>query len=73
MTKITFLLKGASIAQWICLHIPSCRPGFDSQDSICTFIIYSQFCAIFVLVMLEKNENKQKEVGFGPFKNILVD
>ena len=25
------LKRGAAIAQWIRLHLPSCRPGFDSQ------------------------------------------
>ena len=29
---------GAAIAQWIHLRLPSCRPGFKSQDTINAFI-----------------------------------
>ena len=25
------ILGGDAIAQWICLHLPSCHPGFESQ------------------------------------------
>ena len=29
---------GAAIAQWIRLHLPSCRPGFESQaHHLCFF------------------------------------
>ena len=37
---------GAAIAQWICLRLPSCRP-----HSIYAFIIYSEICTIFVIVL----------------------
>ena len=55
---------GATIAQWIRLRLPSCRPGFESQARNLRFLFI-----VFVLYLsCEKNENKQKEAGFGPFK-----
>ena len=39
---------GATIAQWIRLRLPSCRPGFKSQARHLCFFIYS-ICAIFVM------------------------
>ena len=53
---------GAAIAQWIRLRLPSCRPGFESQAHHLSFY---QF--IFELYHVEKDENKQKEAGIGPF------
>ena len=53
---------GATIAQWIRLRLPSCRPGFESQAHHLSFY---QF--IFELYHVEKDENKQKEAGIGPF------
>ena len=45
-------LRGAAIAQWIRLRLPSCRPGFESQANHLSFyFIYSQICAIFVIVL----------------------
>ena len=46
-TKIKFLW-GATIAQWICLSLPSCRPGYESQAHHLYFFNYS-ICAIFVM------------------------
>ena len=52
--RITFR-RGAAIAQWIRLRLPSCRPGFESQAHHLNFYhgrlrcIYSQICAIFVM------------------------
>ena len=58
---------GAAIAQWIRLHPSILMPtGSTPKHAIHAFIIYSQICVIFVL-NCEKNENKQKEAGFGPF------
>ena len=56
---------GAAIAQWIRLRLPSSHPGFESQAyHLCFFqIIYLSF-----ELGCEKNENKQKEAGIGPFK-----
>ena len=49
--------RGAAIAQWIRLRLPSSRPGFESQaHHLCFFqIIYLSF-----ELECEKNENKQK-------------
>ena len=57
------MVRGAAIAQWIRLHLPSCRPGFESQaHHLCFFNLYLSF-----ELECEKNENKQKEAGIGPF------
>ena len=48
---------GAAIAQWISLHLPPCCPGFESQARQIRFFI----------LHFEKNENKQKEAGLGPY------
>ena len=49
-------MGGAAIAQWIRLHLPSCRPGFESQaHHLCFFNLYLSF-----ELECEKNENKQK-------------
>ena len=61
------LLHGVPPSQWICLRLPSCRPGFKYQACYLRFFIYS-ICAIFVLYLsCEKNENEQKEAGSSPF------
>ena len=39
---------GATIAQWICLHLPSAALGSSSKHTIEAFIIYSNF-TIFVV------------------------
>ena len=57
------LIKGGrhAIALWFCLRLPSWGTGFESQaHHLCFFQ--------FVLELWpEKNENKQKEAGIGPF------
>ena len=45
----SFTYRGAAIAQWIRLRLPSCRPGSSPKHTIYAFIIYSQICAIFVM------------------------
>ena len=59
-------IGGAAIAQWTCLCLPPCRPGFEFQAyHLCFFH--------FVLYLsCEKNENKQKEGGFGILKNDTI-
>ena len=56
---------GAGIAQWICLHLPYCHPGFESQahhlHTILSIYIWYESC--------EKDENKQKEAGIWTFLN----
>ena len=49
---------GADIAQWIHLLLPFYHPGFESQAHIATFVQH---------LSCEKNLNKQKEAGLGPF------
>ena len=63
--KIYFM--EVAIAHWTSPRLPSCVPRFDSQAQHLRF-----FQLIFEL-RLEKDENKQKEVGIGPYlkKSIL--
>ena len=44
-----FSSRGSAIAQWICLCLPFCGPGFKSQSNHLCFIIWSKICAIFVV------------------------
>ena len=41
------ILRGAAVAQWICLYLPSCLSGFESQAQHLCFHHLCQFCAIF--------------------------
>ena len=49
--KISIKNRGAAIAQWIRLRLPTCLP-------IVTFVLF---------LSSEKNEKRQKETGFGTF------
>ena len=61
---------GAAIAPWFRLRLPSCGPGFESQaHDLCFF----QFVLLKLLLELEKNENKQKEAGIGPYLKKIID
>ena len=57
---------GAAIAQWICLSLPSLRPGFESQAHHLCFFQFILFK--FYICHLECGKNKQKEAGIGPLK-----
>ena len=59
----------AAIAQWIRLRLPSCRPGYESQAHHLRFfsIYIVQIVNLSFELECEKNENKQKEAGIGPF------
>ena len=60
-----------AIAQWIRLRLPSCRPGFKSQTHhifFIQFILFKLYTYFTFELECEKNENKQKEAGIGPFK-----
>ena len=54
----------AAIAPWFRLRLPSCGPGFESQAHHLRFF---QFGLLKLLLELEKNENKRKEAGIGPY------
>ena len=58
---------GAPITEWIPLCHPFCCPGFESPSPIYASTILVKFVLHF---SLEKNENKQREAGFGWFKII---
>ena len=52
------------LSAFVCAYHPAAT-GLSPKHSIDTFIIYS---LSFVLNLpCDKNENKQKEAGFGPF------
>ena len=34
---VTNIFGAAAIAQWICLHLPSCNPGSNPKHTICAF------------------------------------
>ena len=57
-------MGGAAIAPWFCPYLPSCGPCFESQAHHERFF---QFVLLKLLLELEKNENKQKEAGIGPY------
>ena len=59
--KFNLLWWGAAIAQWICLHLPSCRPGSSPKHTIYAFINLCWFVSSW------KDENKQIEAGIGHF------
>ena len=56
----------AAIAQWFCLRLPSCGPGFESQA------LHLRFFQLLKLYR-ENNENKQKEAGIGPLKKLRIN
>ena len=59
--------RGAAIAQWIRLRLPSCRPGFESQAHHQCFYQY-----IFVLCHVEKTKVNKMRPGLAHFfKKIL--
>ena len=60
----------ATIAQWICMCLPSFQPRFESQaHHLCFPSIYRQICSTYTNLSLhcEKAENKQREAEFGPY------
>ena len=65
MQRLHFLCKekicmgSAAIAQWIYLRLPFAAPGSTPKSNL---------CYIFVLVMWEKNKNKQKRPGLAHLK-----
>ena len=61
--KIVEWIKRA-IAQWIPLRFPSCHWGSSPKHTIYAFINF----VLYLSLHSEKNENKQKEARFGPFK-----
>ena len=53
--------EGAATAQWICLHLPYCSPGFEFQaHSIYAFIL-SNFVLYLSLCWKRTNMNKNRQ------------
>ena len=51
---------GAAISQWICLHLPSCRPGFESHTQHLHFHQFNELCNV------KKTKITEKEAEIGP-------
>ena len=51
--------------RWICLNLPSRGPGFKSHAH--HLIFYCQIWYSICHCVEKKDENEQKEVGFGPY------
>ena len=60
-------LRGAAIAQWICLRLAYCCPGFKSQAN---HLHFYQF--IFELCRVEKTKINKKEAGLAHLKTIFI-
>ena len=61
-------LRYDAIAQWICLGLPICRPGFESQVH---HLHFKNLQSILCYNGHEKGTKRQpKETGFGPFLKI---
>ena len=59
------LVRGAAIAHWIRLHLPSCRPGSSPKHAIYDFSF-----KVFVLYLsFEKNKINKKRPGLAHFEN----
>ena len=58
-----FFERGAAIAPWICLCLPSSHPRCESQAHHIRFYRF-----IFELCHLEKTIINEKEAAIGPFK-----
>ena len=76
LDKIDPIVGGAAIFQWIRLCLHPTTPGSSPKHIIYTF----SFIVFVLYLSCEKNENKQKEVGFGPFlkdwpqsSNLLIE
>ena len=59
---VTFLSRGAAVAQWIHLRLPSCHPGFESQAH---HLCFNQF--IFEWWHAEKTKINKKRPGLAHF------
>ena len=59
-------MRGATIAQWIHLRLPSCHPGFESQAHHLCFYHF-----IFELCCVEKTKIHQKEARIDPLKKFF--
>ena len=53
--------RGAAIAPWVCLLLPSCRPGFESQAHQLCFHQFIKLCNV------GKSKINQKRPGFAHF------
>ena len=59
--------------QWICLCLPSCHSGFESQARHLLFYHFNQIYVIVLCLSIVKiTKNKQKEARFGPFFKISI-
>ena len=58
------MIRGAIIAQWIRLCLPSCHPGFEYKAHHPRFHQFIELCNV------EKTKISKKEAGIGPIRII---
>ena len=56
---VTNIFGAAAIAQWICLHLPSCSPGSNPKHTICAF--NNELCYKKTTKMNNKQINRIKK------------
>ena len=64
---VIYKFKSDAIAQWIHLHLPFCRPGFEPHAHHSYFYHFSLICTIFVFA-LSKERKTNKKAGFCTIK-----
>ena len=67
-------LRGAAIAQWIRLRLPSCRPRFESQAHHLRFFQFILF-KLYICHLnwsVKRTKIKEKEAGIGPLKKTII-
>ena len=62
LDRVKMLFRGATIAQWIRLHLSSCCTGFESKAH---HLRFTQF--IFTLCHVQKTKINPKEAGITLF------
>ena len=60
--------QDATIAQWIRLRTSMMPPQVRLQSPLSTLEYFIVKFVLYLSLHCEKNENKQKDVGFGPLK-----
>ena len=64
---------GAAIAQWICLHLPFCRPGFESQAHHLRFYHLKYLCNICRVKRPKINQKRSGLANFLKKKWVLIN
>ena len=71
VNKFQCLIKHFGVPTYLSGFVCAFHPatlGLTPKHTIYAFIVYSQTCALFVLVLWKKRKINEKEAVFGPFK-----